>query len=932
MRTRIELGTSGDIELFEDISTPLNFTIADIRTPETRQGSYSKTISIPGSKQNNKLLGHIFDINIGDCTFNPKIKTPARLYINDIPQLTGYMQLLKIKKLDNYKIEYEVAIFGKSSNIFLEIGDGLLTDLNYNEFDHLYSRDEQEGSWTQDYTYGYVYPLIDYGFDTDINKYDTEHLFPATYVRTYVDKIFEGAGYTYQSSFFDSDLFKKLIIPYNGTNLKLSGAQTEARVFNAYDNTLRTYTGAVTGTNSGGSPVTQLTIANETNDPSNQFNTSTYIATIANSGYYNLYATVEFYLSATSSTTFPAAPTQGYLRVERKPNGSSIWNVINSNSSAAIGFYPASSGDISSTYSIYCGTGNVFLAQGDQLRLRFFTAANGIVGASYDIKVPAVVFENSVINSGLVEGNTIDYNQAIPPNIKQKDFLISLIRMFNLYVDVDKDNDKKLIIEPRDDFYSSGSIKDWTYKLDISRDLEYTPLGDLNFRRSKYTYKKDVDKYNKQYEDTWKEVYGEYVYDNGNEFYTNESKTEIIFSPTPICDDVSSNRVVPRLWKEESNGQIKPSQFNLRILYWGGLLSCNVDWVHTARGAADVSRSTYPYAGHVDNPVTPTLDLSFGVPREIYYYTNQYTNNNLFNRYHKKFIEEITNKDSKVVVGYFHLTPLDILLLDFRDEFYFDNQRFRLNKIYDYNPIVNEITKCEFIKVKESSQFVAETITVNGFGTASGAVVTSPFLGNDVIVRYDNNETQRGDSGSGNTFGSGVKSYLGNGQDNYVHDYSRNVALINSSGDTVYAGLKNVTLINTNDVTVTSGDVAFINGAPIPSMIPLYSPIKTITSNYNLFVYDGTLLCDCTAGNITINLTYTQEQYAKQWVQFTTNGTVITVYFTKIINVKKIDSTANTVTLDPAGSATIDGQLTQVLSTQYDNITIQWDGTNWHIL
>lgn len=918
MRTRIELGTSGDIELFEDISTPLNFTIADIRTPETRQGSYSKTISIPGSKQNNKLLGHIFDINIGDCTFNPKIKTPARLYINDIPQLTGYMQLLKIKKLDNYKIEYEVAIFGKSSNIFLEIGDGLLTDLNYNEFDHLYSRDEQEGSWTQDYTYGYVYPLIDYGFDTDINKYDVEHLFPATYVRTYVDKIFEGAGYTYQSSFFDSTFFKKLIIPYNGTNLKLSGAQVEARVFNAYDSTTRTYT--------GGAAAANLIVASETNDPSNQYNTATYTWTVANSGYYNVYGVINYYLESTGATTFPASPTQTYLRLVKNST-----TVLGSNFDT-LGFYPSGAGETSSG-DIYLGVGNVLLLAGDTLKLQIYSQAGGTASLPpSNIKVTDAVFENSVVNSGLVSGNTVDYNQAIPPNIKQKDFLTSLIKMFNLYVDVDKDNDKKLIIEPRDDFYSSGSIKDWSYKLDISRDLEYTPLGDLNFRRLKYQYKKDTDKYNKLYEDTWKEVYGEYIHDTGNEFYTNESKTEVIFSPTPICDDVSSNRVVPRLWKEESGGQIKPSQFNIRILYWGGLLSTNVDWIHTARGAADVSRSTYPYAGHVDNPVTPTLDLSFGVPREIYYYTNQYTDNNLFNRYHKKFIEEITNKDSKVVVGYFHLTPLDILLLDFRDEFYFDNQRFRLNKIYDYNPIVNEITKCEFIKVKESRPFIASTIDVTGYGVTSGTITLSPFFGTDNIVERNNNTRVDGDSGSGNTFGSGVRSYIGNGQDNYVHDYNRNVALINSSGDTVYAGLKNVTLINSDDITVSSGDIVVVNNIPQPSIVPLYSAFKFLTGviTYDITVLDSTLLVDCSRGDVTINLRYDLEEYAKAWFQLQYFGVTQTVLFTKIVNIIKYDGGGHKVIIQADTGKTINGSATYELTNSYEAVMLQWDGTNWY--
>jgi len=922
MRTRIELGSSGDIELFEDISTPLTFSIADIRTPETRQGSFSKTITIPGTKQNNKLLGHIFDINVGDCTFNPKLKTPARLYINDVPQLTGFLQLLKIKKLDNFKIEYEVALFGKNSNIFIDIGDDLLTDLDYSELNHQYTRDEQSTSWGTTYTNGYVYPLIDYGFDSDINSYDVEHLFPATYLRTYIDKIFAGVGYTYQSTFFDSAFFKKLIIPATGTKIGLSSAQIDARIFNAYALLLYSYT--------GNSTATTITINAEANDPSNQFNIGTSTFTCANAGYYNLYCSTNYYLYGTGATTFPASPTKTVIQFRK--NGTTV--IAGNNS--VLGFYPTIAGDVSSTENIYLGAGNIYLDAGDTITCEVYSTPDGTANAvPHNIRLVDVVFENSVVNSGLVSGNDLDYNQAIPQNIKQKDLLSSVIKAFNLYIDVDNNNDKKLLIETRDDFYSSGTIQDWSHKLDISQNIEYTPLGDLDFRKFRYSYKKDTDKYNKQYEDNWKEVYGELVYDNGNEFLTSENKTELIFSPTPLCDDVSSNRVVSRIWDVQSNGTIKPKAFNIRLLYYGGLKSTNVDWIHTERGGTDVVNSTYPFAGHVDSPTSPTLDLNFGVPREIYYRASTYTANNLFNTYYSKFINEITDKDSKIVTAYFHLTPLDILTLDFRNEFYFDNQRFRLNKIYDYNPIVNELTKCEFIKLKQASRYVAQTAhNINGYGVSSGDIQFNPSFGFDV-VRADGSNSSSTPIGNDNTYGNGGRNVLINGNDNYIHDYSTNITLLGSSGDIISSGLENVTLINTNNVEISSGDIVLINNVPLPSIVPLYAPIKTITqSSYNILVTDSTLLVDASANNVTINLVFNAafEQYATAWVHYDLNGTQVTFFFTKILNIKKIDSSGNTVTIDPDGSATIDGQLTQTLTSQFDNITIQYDGTNWHIL
>jgi len=48
--------------------------------------------------------------------------------------------------------------------------------------------------------------------------------------------------------------------------------------------------------------------------------------------------------------------------------------------------------------------------------------------------------------------------------------------------------------------------------------------------------------------------------------------------------------------------------------------------------------------------------------------------------------------------------------------------------------------------------------------------------------------------------------------------------------------------------------------------------------------------------------------------------------------IKRIDSSANTVTLDGDGTETIDGSLTQIIATQYDAIKVVSDGANWSII
>jgi hypothetical protein len=51
------------------------------------------------------------------------------------------------------------------------------------------------------------------------------------------------------------------------------------------------------------------------------------------------------------------------------------------------------------------------------------------------------------------------------------------------------------------------------------------------------------------------------------------------------------------------------------------------------------------------------------------------------------------------------------------------------------------------------------------------------------------------------------------------------------------------------------------------------------------------------------------------------------------VTIKRIDSNvANTVTIDPNASETIDGALTLVLRAQYQSVTLICDGSNWHIV
>jgi hypothetical protein len=109
--------------------------------------------------------------------------------------------------------------------------------------------------------------------------------------------------------------------------------------------------------------------------------------------------------------------------------------------------------------------------------------------------------------------------------------------------------------------------------------------------------------------------------------------------------------------------------------------------------------TTYGYAGHLNDPVTPTIDINFGVPKELEFPATTYPTNNLFNTYHKPYILEITDMESKLLTCRVYLTAVDIYNLDFSKYIWINGVLFRLNKISSYDPTSYRTTQVELLKV-----------------------------------------------------------------------------------------------------------------------------------------------------------------------------------------------------------------------------------------
>jgi hypothetical protein len=221
------------LDTYDDLSVSINYQVEDILDITKKTTNFSKTITLPGTPTNNQFFKQLFEVNIDTITFNPKKSIPCRISIGEQDVLIGNLQLLNINVIDN-AVDYEVVVVGQLKNIVNEWGELTLQNLDLSEYNHDRSKTNITNSWS--YTIkkfgqdvfngiggdGYVYPYIIYGqYNDTYDKLYTNNLFPAVYVKTIIDKAFQLAGYEYRSNFFNSDYFKKLIIPYGDSNLQL---------------------------------------------------------------------------------------------------------------------------------------------------------------------------------------------------------------------------------------------------------------------------------------------------------------------------------------------------------------------------------------------------------------------------------------------------------------------------------------------------------------------------------------------------------------------------------------------------------------------------------------------------------------------------------------------------------------------------------------
>lgn len=764
---------SFNLDLFDNISIPVNKSIIDIKEPEKRKSDYTLPIRVPATSNNRAIFSNIQNLdrstrNTSTTNYNPdfnvNLKSEALVIRKGVILMRGYLQLTEIP-INDLDIEFELVIIGKLANLFQDLGDKKLSEINLSVYNHQWTSSNIANSWANyiqknGIAYnnfdvsgnplgeGYVYPLIDNGLSTLVNnqaaelEYQLEKtMYPAIYVKQIVDKIFSEAGYRYQSNFFNSLIFKRFIIPFTGGVFTANETAINDKTFKVENIGELTYT---TTNISGASDIkrytfdsifqntspTSVDLANDKID----INASTFGEMV-----FNFNGEVAF--ENNSGSTFRSV-WDAFLVIRFVVVSGGIRKISEVSIDYNLGSL-VDKGIVSKNLNInsslfYCeNTDDAFV------ELYWYVVGDPNAGFYGDPSDIAVIvrnrssFSNSP-SSKYTEGNTINIGSALPKEVKQTDFLTWIFRSFNLYAIPDSIDANKLIIEPRDDFYTN-EIVDITNNLDVSSEVMVKPMGVLDFRDFILQYKEDKDEYNSKYQDLFGEPYSTKRLSIDNDFLTQTNTVEVGFSASPLSNtNGNHDRIYTKIRKIDPNiSNTELPSYNIRMLIYGGLVLTNMGWKLKTRLDGTINYAVdFPYAGMLDNTFLPTYDLGFAQPKAIYFglRDTQYTNGNLFNRFWKKTIEEITDKDSKIISAKFKLNEVEFNALSFRKIYLLNKQYYRLYNI-SHNLNSDDLVTIELLKLKTAPIFELASTTGNG---GSGGVLTDEDL--PMFVRYDNTE------------------------------------------------------------------------------------------------------------------------------------------------------------------------------------------------
>jgi len=721
------------LDLYKSEPIKLTKSVQGLEEPEKTTSGYSQTFRVPHTSSNGTYFKAVFNVNVGD--YDASKVADAYINVEGRYFTSGNIRLTNIFRNGREgKIEYELVFMGETSNFGAIVGPKSLSDLNLNQYTHSLNYTTVTNSWNGNLFNGdVVYPLAEYGytynnsgvpnqptvsvyngttstkgFTNVANPMEPEQLRPAVRVKKVWDKIFEEAGFTYESNFLGamgataSNFFDNIYML--STNVALPTFQLDNSFRTVFTtNILQPVTGAVSG---------DMSIVQVQQDPSNSVYTSP-------SSYYEAPGTGQPYTFIVRDVfnefvhnSAQNARDSVYCYVDLYKNGSKIATRA-AYSFKSIPGQPQGQGYLSND------SNTNYLSVKTTPSLRTFTfTANGTVDDQFTAKIRVTSNEISSLHvtNGIFEGSGQPYVTPagmLPTQYKQVDFIKGINDRFKLVWEPDPDNPKNFYIEPWNDWILEGQQRDWTQRLDEEMDVAITPLFYSQKREIFYQDAKEGDLYNVLYENQKKEIFGELKYDSKLETIKGIKNIKSFFAPTPLAPIPGDNTFLLPHFAKDTSTERQPIQVKPRLLFWNGLQTAPTSW-YLNNGGTAVLQTTYPVMSQFS--LYPFDENAFDLnwSNSDQYWDSDLvgfagrTNKTAYRQYWETWANYTYSSYSRKMEATFVLNSQEIQELRFNDKIYVKDSWWLVQEIKDYVLGAYSKARVTLIKMADNAGFALD--------------------------------------------------------------------------------------------------------------------------------------------------------------------------------------------------------------------------------
>ena len=715
------------LDLYGDIPIKINKSIAEIQDISKRNSDLSIGLTLPGSKKNNRFFETFYNVDTQSLYFDPTKRVSCNVLLNDQTYFKGYLRLNKISVLES-KVEYDVTLYSTVGNLFGEIGNNLLQDLDFDDteytFNHTFSLTGVTNLFgnsnfyrDSEYPYTYFYPIVHNGYEysggtinfTGVTSGQTRlytstspigswnnysgvtaagveeyrinspiyglrdnQLKPGLNVWSLIKLIFKTYGYTIKSDFMNTPWMKSLYLygyfSYEGTKFGWRVNNIQQLPPSGVDINFDLFDAIIVKKGTGIPCYCTENIDITVPHGSPYFTTEN--ATI---------------LAGTSGFTYqqPGFPDQPTAFSQ---NGQQITNTL------LLSYYPKNVGE----------TGQ------------------------YE------------------ENDLVTFDLVIDQNIKQIDLLSSISKKFNLVFIPDPEITGQIIVEPYDYYIGTGEIYDWTPKLSWDKGFTVEPAQNFIESSLLLTDLEDGDEGNREFKNRVNRIYGRNIVYNPTDFKSQDKTIDTIFSPElirkwddniglPLGINYSATSDIDKV-DNQVRWSYKGVKTKPKLFYWVGTANPFIDDVNEVYSISGTNFNTFtvkvapsnitiatvsferiPVVSHTmplglsdtQKINNDSLSILFNseLPVDIGVQTyNVYTRNDVYNTFYRTRIDNIYDPNTRMVSGYFDLKYSDVQNFQWKDIIKINEQYFTINKISEFNLTNRELTKVELIQLNVNPQ------------------------------------------------------------------------------------------------------------------------------------------------------------------------------------------------------------------------------------